>query len=308
MAQINNTEKYSSILIKKNLHFVFGYIHSTLDTVGKIKASIDAMREYFQAIGLECPPVNFKWKEAKEGEWILSDDYRVLEVLKRTDNQIENAYNKAILRTCVGTFAVNKHSFMDTDFNEHPDRYRVSNNPRHHIDNVKSRETITKKEVLFAKYVAKGYKPNVAYSKVFNSNRDTYVKQMANTLVTQERIQTVVNDEVSKILEDNGVDKQYIVSSYKDLVDKGLLNVEKCGPAVRAALKDLADMSGMSAQKNKSIEKGVLHEISDDVLDKMEEAEVLMETPYQIEEHQEFIVDEPEEEDILTRVGRSLIS
>lgn len=308
MAKITNTEKYSSILVGNKLHFVFGNINMEADISEKIKFSIDAMRECFELLNIPAPNVNFNWKTAIEGEWVLSDDYRVVEILKRTENPVDNAYNKAIVRTCVGTFAVNKLSWMDTDFDEHPDRYRVSSVPRNHIDKVKTRDTITKKEVLFAKYVAKGYKPNVAYSKVYNSKNDVYVKQMANTLVTQERVQSVVNDEVSKILEEQGVNKEYIIQSYKQLIDDGLLDLKNCAPSVRSALKDLADMSGMSAQKNKSIEsKGALREIDDDMLSQIEEAEVLIESIPQIGQHNDYEKIEIEEEDFISKAGRSLI-
>jgi hypothetical protein len=321
MAIINHLEKMSTIQIKKEIHMVFGNLFVGETPIEKIKFSIDAFKEYFAVLGEDAPNVVMNWKLGQEGDWVLSDDYRIVQILRRKDHDYDKSYNKAIIRTCVGTFAINEKAYFDTDFEQHPDRYRVSNKQKEFVDRIKEREHLTTAEAAFCRRVASGQDKVNAYMKSFSTKDVIRANNMSNILVRQERIQQQVVSDVERILERQGVTKDYIIQKYKELIDDGLLDLKNCSGSVRAALKDLADMSAMMPSKNvqSSQSKGVFEEFSDDMLDRIEAAEANVVEPSQLPESIDFNTDisdestiddifEQETSDIINKAGRSLLS
>jgi hypothetical protein len=277
MAVINNHKTHSTIQIRKDIYFVFGSLEMEGEAMEKIKFAIDEMRNYFSLIGEPAPDVQMNWRTAQEGEWVVSDDHRVIQILKRTENKSEktpNPYNKAIIRTCVGTFAVNPKTFFDTDFELHEDRYRVSNTGKESIERMVDREKATNNEILFAKRVAQGEDVKNAYMNTFPTSSESYAKEMSKILLRQERIQKSISSEVEQILEEEGVTKRYIIQRYRDLINDGMADLRYCSGSVVRALDSLVDISGMKPDKTKSSQSmGVLHKVEDDLLDEVENVE-----------------------------------
>jgi len=315
MAKIVNHNNHSTIQIRKDIYFVFGSLEFDGTDVEKIKNSISAFRRYYAVLGEEPPEINMNWREGQEGEWVLSDDFRIVKILRRNDSDRDYDYNKAVIRTCVGTFAVNPKTYFDTDFELHPDRYRVSSNSvDNHVRLIKRKEP-TKSERLFASNVAQGLDPTEAYMKTFTTKNESYARDMSKVLMKQERIHSSISEEVESLLEEEGVSKRYIIQKYKELIDDGILDLKNCAPSVRAALKDLADMSAMMPDKTKqSASRGVLESIGDDKIQEIEEAEYSIEN--ELPEHkdaefqQEFIKGDNVEvgNNIIKKVGMELIS
>lgn len=319
MAIIKNTDTFSTIEIKKDIHFVFGSLEFGDNKIEKIKHSLSAFNKFFDTIGNERPIIVMDWKDGQKGDWVLSDDYRIVQILNRIENKTRKLYNKAVIRTCVGTFAVNEKTFLDTDFEQHPDRYRISNKNQQNCERVISRKETTVNEKVFAKKVAMGSKPEDAYMETFNTNNKEYAKDMSRMLLKQERVHNTVSKEVENILEEEGVSKRYIIQSYKELIDMGLLNIKDCSGSVRAALKDLADMSAMMPSKNtqSAAAKGVF-EIDDDEISAIEGREeavgmiegISNEEEMSEEELIEMEMIENEDDDsneIINNVGRELL-
>lgn len=274
MAVIKDFKNHSTIQIRKDIYFVFGSLEGNDEPIERIKSSISEFKKYHELLGLKAPDVVMAWKTAEEGDWVLSDDYRVVQILKKTPNDNPKGYNSAIIRTCVGTFAVNPKSFLDTDFKLHPDRYRVSNSGKEQPERIIEREKITTNERVFAKRVAQGDDAQTAYMKTFPTKNKSYAKEMSRMLVRQERIQKNISSEIEQLLREEGVSKRYIIQEYKRLVDNGMLDLKNCSGSVRAALSDLVDIAGMKPDKTKSSQSmGVLQEVEDDLLGEVEEAE-----------------------------------
>lgn len=316
MAIIKNEHDFSTIQIKKDIHFVFGSLEFDGNKIEKIKHSLSAFNRFYETLKEEKPTVVMDWKEGQKDDWVLSDDYRIVQILTRIENKTRRLYNKAVIRTCVGTFAVNEKTFFDTDFELHPDRYRISNKNKQNVERIVSRKEPTGSERAFANKVAMGIKPVDAYMQTFPTKNKEYAKDMTKMLLKQERIHSTVSAEVEKLLEEEGVSKRYIIQQYKSLIDDGLLDLKNCSGSVRAALKDLADMSAMMPSKSSqsASTKGVF-EVADDELELIEGRE---EQAFQLgegnierdevdDEYIEVDVEEKETTDIINDVGRDLL-
>lgn len=313
MAVIKNFKNHSTIQIKKDIHFVFGNLDDGLSPVEKIKSAISEFKKYYELLEMEAPEVVMAWRSAEEGDWVVSDDYRVVQILKKTLNDKPKAYNKAIIRTCVGTFAVNPKTFFDTDFEMHPDRYRVSNTGKDVTERLIERENATHNEKIFANRIAKGDDAQTAYMKTFPTKNKAYAKDMSNILLRQERIQKNISSEIEQILEEEGVSKRYIIQEYKRLIDDGMLDLKNCSGSVRAALNDLVDIAGMKPDKTKSSQSmGVLHEVEDDLIGEVQEAEFnVIENGKKEEEFKQEFLQEPQETDAekqFERIGDNLLT
>ena len=275
MAIIKNYEDHSTIQVRNDVHFVFGSLSYQGKDLEKMKRAIDKFKAYFETIEEEVPVINMSWKNAQEGQWTLSDDFRIIQILKRTESKHENSYNKAIIRTCVGTFAINDGTVFDTDFDNHPDRYRVSNKVIDHHVKIVERKEMTAPEGMFASSIARGVDSTKAYMRFFPTENEKYAKDMSRFLMKQERIKRSVSDEMESLMNETGVTKEYILESYKTLIDDGLMKLKDCAPAVRSALKDMAEMQSMMPDKTKQSAQGngVFDEIDDDYINRIEAAE-----------------------------------
>ena len=74
----------------------------------------------------------FDWRKANEGDWVLSDDSRVVQLLKvsksvnHPGDRKNYKYANGWVRTVVGSFLNRPNIKMDTDFDQHPNRYTFS--------------------------------------------------------------------------------------------------------------------------------------------------------------------------------------
>ena len=283
MAIINHSKALSSIQIKNDTHFIFGNLDPSMKEKEKLKLAIKSFNTYFKAIGQEKPEVLFNWRKvSEEGQWVLTDDLRIMQVLKltlkgtRTDSSA--SYNKGVVRFCNATFPINEGVFLDSELYEERDRYRITNKNVEYDKRLKERDKPTFKEERFVSYVAHGKDPAEAYMKSFSTKNKDYAKMSGNRLLSQERIRESVNSKVENLMDEEGVSKRYILQSYKDLIDQGLMNIEDCGSAVRGALQDLSKMQAMFPEKNTERDNvsGVFEEIPDAEIEEIENTEQRM--------------------------------
>ena len=162
------------------------------------------------------------WRQANEGEWVWSDDGKIVQLLKVV-NEIKHPndrknykYASGYVRTVVGTFLKTKGVLMDTDFSKHPNRYTFSGkNPK----SVKDRKGITNKEKIFATNVAVGMGPVKAYMDAFNNDDELKSRQKATLLLKQERVMREVEKSVLDVAKGMGLDHEYILNKLKCLAD-----------------------------------------------------------------------------------------
>ena len=76
--------------------------------------------------------VVFDWRKANEGDWVLSDDNRIIQLLKvskdvkHPGDRKNYKYANGWVRTVVGSFLNRPNVKMDTDFSSHPNIYTFS--------------------------------------------------------------------------------------------------------------------------------------------------------------------------------------
>lgn len=196
------------------------------------------------------------WKQGQEGDWVWSDDDRIVQLLKVVDeikhpgDRKEYKYADGWVRTIVGTFIKTKFSTMDTDFSEHQNRYTFSgNDPK----SVKERKGITKKEKIFATNVAVGMGPVKSYLDAFNASGELEARKKAVILLKQDRIMKEVEKSVMDVAKTLGIDHQYVLNKLKCLSDGS-----SDDNIVLQSTKELAKIIGTSGPIIKQREMGIL--------------------------------------------------
>ena len=150
-------------------------------------------------------PLNENWRKAKEGEWVVTDDQNVCQILKCYDLKI-NMSKKVTKcsRTVLGTFRVDNHNIQLLG-----------------ADGIAENiYTFSRTYKAFKQYQKDGLKP-----KEFVFAR--YVKKM-------------VKEEIKKVLEEENVSANWIVSRYKDIADLADKDSDKL-----RSLDSLSKISGL---------------------------------------------------------------
>ena len=214
----------------------------------------DHISEFYNAHPNETPLKD--WREGKQGDWVWSDDGKIVQLLKvvnkiKHPNDRKNyKYASGYVRTVVGTFLKTKGVKMDTDFEKHPNRYTFSGkNPK----SVKDREGVTNKEKIFATNVAIGMGPVKAYMDAFNSDDELQSRRKATLLLKQERVMQEVEKSVLDVCKGMGLDHEYVLKKLKCLAD----NSSDDGIVLQST-KELAKIIGTSGTTVKSREMGIV--------------------------------------------------
>ena len=203
--------------------------------------------------------VNKDWRIANEGDWVYSDDNRIIQLL-RVKNEIRHPndrrnykFAKGYVRTVVGTFINREKTTMDTDFSQHKNRYTFSKTIKNPSARVYKREKTTNKEKIFATNVAVGMGPVKAYMDAFNEDKENTAKRKAAILLKQRRVIREVEKSVMDVAKDLGIDHTYVLQSLKLLAE----NTDDENIALQS-LKEMGKAIGTIGGGIKKIETGVM--------------------------------------------------
>jgi len=224
--------------IKNSIHYVF-----------------DTREEYdnhFLSQGISAPKIVADWREAKELDWCMSDDDRIIQILRRGSmkNTVrspdKNYHASYYMRTVVGSFVVSKNQKMDTDFSNHEDRYSFGGKFVNWKKRFEAREKNTKYEDMFVYMVAiVRDKPVNAYMKVYGTNNLTYARRRAYLLMKQERIKLAIRKELKDIATTLDMDDKFHLEHVKSLIEKA----DKDGVKL-AALRLSGEWTGMNEKED----------------------------------------------------------
>ena len=120
------------------------------------------------------------WRVGLEGDWVLTDDNHVVQILKKADYE-----GMEIVRCITGTYKVKGNQLMGSDIPNNI--YSFSKTSIY--DSFKNREKPNKNEFLFAQYIARGEDTISSYLKAFKTNNKNYAKRRANELLHSERLE-----------------------------------------------------------------------------------------------------------------------
>ena len=157
------------------------------------------------------------WRNADLGDWVLTDDDCVIQILRRGKMLNQGRYKMEYLGTCTGTFIVLGGNTMDTV--KRKNIYSFGGG-KDHDEVIRKRKNATAQEVAFAKYLVRGLTPEEAYLKSFgNSKSNRYAKARAAVLVKQERIINIVKEELEDVFDSLGINLEYLIHGVKHVAD-----------------------------------------------------------------------------------------
>ena len=208
------------------------------------------------------------WRSAIVGQWIKSDDGKVMKIIKRwnmKDTSSSTKSNNDFIKTLLGVASTGKYT-------------KLAGKPAtnvHCFINYKKGGKITPREKNFAKMVAMGSDPTQAYLNCYETNNYDYAHRSALALLRRKRVTTMVEKEVELLLDDLGISKTYLLEEMKGIVDSGksrdgdklraletlmkisgLLNTDKKSESVAL----IQEFTGFSKEKLKAFEQGLLPE------------------------------------------------
>lgn len=231
----------------------------------------DHISEFYQDHPNETPLK--EWREGKEGDWVWSDDGRIIQLLRvrgisHPNDRKNYKYAQGYVRTVVGTFLSNSKSFMDTDFTKHPNRYTFSRTITNPSSRVRQRKRVTNKEKIFATNVAVGMGAVKSYMDAFEEGSPNKAKRKAAVLLKQERVMKEVERGVQDIAKSLGIDHEYILNNLKVLAETSAdENI------ALQSLKELGKAIGTLGTGVKKIEQGVVGLFSGFSPEQIEQAE-----------------------------------
>ena len=194
--------------------------------------------------------LNENWRKAKEGEWVVTDDQNVCQILKCYDLKI-NMSKKVTRcsRTVLGTFRVDNHNIKLLGSDGIAENiYTFSRTYKAFKQYQK--DGLKPKEFVFARYVAGGMDISQAYAKVFKKSKSSeYIASSANKLMKKEEVQTMVSEAIEKVLQEESVSNNWIIAKYRDIVDLA----EKDSDKLRS-LDSLSKISGLFNTETKKEE------------------------------------------------------
>jgi len=191
----------------------------------------------FQAF-VQNTPIAEDWRLADEGEWVLTDDGYVCQILRKS-----KIGKKMCIRTLCGTYDITAKFDMLGEKGIADNIYSFSG--KHSFDTDK----VSGKQQLFAQYVAKGDNAIEAYKKSHpDAKSESYIKRRTSSLLKTESVQKMIKKEIQEVLASEGVTPEWIIGKYKTVVDIA----DKESDCLRA-LESLTKIAGLfDTQESKS--------------------------------------------------------
>lgn len=191
----------------------------------------DSLEEYYAKYNTvyegEIPRVQTDWKsiEVKEGDWVVADDDRVVQILKKKDylrhpkDTTNYTKSSGYVRTCVGAFLCSTGTYMDADLSVERSRYTFSPKPvmqirKEHKDSL----ALSSKDEVFMARLAGGVDPLEAYKSAFKNDGEHSEKNMIALLKTK-RIRNKISEVFRQELVNQGMTEEYIAGKYKTLAE-----------------------------------------------------------------------------------------
>lgn len=175
----------------------------------------DSLDEFYEDADGELCVEN--WRRGQEGDWVLTDDGRVLEILKRAEFKSGGNKGKEYVRTVCGTFLVLDISVMDSVLRKNPYSFSSGKTPNRVR---RDRKHTNVREDIFAGYVAQGMEEFKAYMLAFPTENPTHAKREAKLLLGYERIRRKVDEKILEIMEAVGLPKRRLIEIGKEILEK----------------------------------------------------------------------------------------
>jgi len=164
------------------------------------------------------PPIRKKWRDGEVGDWVWSDDGRIVEILRRSQPRAKKYH---FILTIVGTFTTNPKSYMDTDFSKHESRHSLSGKSTKQWGRHVNSHKLTRAEVVFVAALVASGKPYESFRAAFpKAKSEDYIYQKLVYLLGQDRIMNEIRKSVAESAEKVGLNLEWIFTMLKELGEK----------------------------------------------------------------------------------------
>lgn len=193
------------------------------------------IEEVIKRLGYE-PNIQQNWRFGNTGDWVSTDDGLFCEVLYRGELKKPNGKTQPYIRTVCGSMLCLDIKQMTGPIAENIYTFGGTNEYRR----IMKKKDSTSKEMMFASYVASGENPVDAYLKTYKTDNEKYAKAQSGRLLKTERIQTMIKEEIAKVLEEEGISNNYLIRRFKQVAD----SAEREGDVLRS-LESLSKIAGL---------------------------------------------------------------
>ena len=210
-------------------------------------------------VGISIVP---NWRQANIGDWVKADDGAVIQILRK--GTMESTWGKNRIKyyvgTCTGTFLCTDKTKMDTSKRENVWSLSGKNTEKIIFD----RKTLTKKEVIFTQFVAKGFSLQDSYLRAFDTKNARYALEQSAKLVKTERVKKAVKEELKPILKELNIDDKTILKGIKEVAEGD----EKAETRLKALFKlaDILDLEDKTQTKVTQLSGAVFQGFGENVL------------------------------------------
>tara|TARA_R110002020_G_scaffold224866_1_gene434753 strand:+ start:399 stop:1169 length:771 start_codon:yes stop_codon:yes gene_type:complete len=189
------------------------------------------------------------WRDAEEGEWCLTDDKQVLQILKKDLFRANTGKNKHYVRTLLGTYVVENKEPIEGNIPKN--LYSFSRNKNHKESQATDRNA-NANEQIFAQYVVKGIDPTEAYIKAYPTDKHDYAKVASKSLLRQERVIKLIRKEVQDALSSVGITHTDILKQMWSIVGEDENNSSSRVRCLELLAK-ISDMMPNSEKKSETL-------------------------------------------------------
>jgi len=186
-------------------------------------------------------PTLVNWRQGEQGDWVLTDDDCIVQSLKKGILK-DISKNREYIRTICGTFLLDGSKKMFGEIAENI--YTFSGNNGY--QKFYKRNKYTSREMMFVRYMASGKNAVDSYIDSYETNNERYAAKKSAQLLKTERVQTMIKEEIKKILEEEGVTASYIIERMKTIADLA----EQDNVKLRS-LESLAKIAGLFDNEKK---------------------------------------------------------
>ena len=225
-------------------------------------------------------PLVKNWKEAKEGQWCISDDNQIVQVLKKSFLNYRNK-KQYFIRTIIGMVKINGNMKLQGSTKKNIYSFSSKYFYKRIVEGG-----MNGNRIRFAKFIAYGATPEEAYIKSYPDLKDkSTAANKAKVLLRNKRVRHSVDKEIEKLMSDVGITKRYLLENTKDVVDKkdtkdndklraietlmkisGMLSVDKKVDSVAL----IQEFTGFTKDKLQAFEAGILRETKKELLGDIE--------------------------------------
>jgi len=220
--------------------------HTVYDSIEEIPSRIKVIKD---------------WRKGNIGDWILTDDECVLQVLRK-GTMLRHNGKRDYIGTCTGTFLVLQSTVMDADRRANIYSFGGNATPEQVVQN---RRKMTANEELFVQYVSAGLAIEEAYVKAFPTNNKRYARMKAVNLIRTERIKTAVKEELKPIMDELELDPKFVLENIKIVAQTS----EKDDTRLKALFKlsDILDLEDKNSTKVQQITGVQFQGLTPDMID-----------------------------------------